>query len=162
MKRVLVFSALSLCLTAGCGGPAPNYAALELVDVRGVVKLDGSPVAGAVVAFEDLANGNESYGLTDSSGRYRLSFNSEKYGIMPGDKKVTVSTARKVLGLNAEEGGGEVGEAPGEGEAAGSKPMETIPDAYRGKDSKLRVKVDGSTKTFNFNLAADGSTTSAE
>lgn len=153
----------ALVLFSGCESQSPNYADLGLVDVSGTVKLDGQPVPDAVVIFEDVSDGTMSYGMTDSSGTYSLMFNSEKSGIMPGEKKVRIGTTIRILGLNTTEGEGESeGEEGEEGESAAAPTGEdAIPEAYR-KDSKLIVTVDSSTSTVNFDLASDGSTTSAE
>lgn len=163
-RRIICLSVLCGSLSVpGCGGPSADYSTLDLVDVEGVIKLDGEPVANAVVGFQDVTTGTESFGLTDASGHYRLMFDSVKSGIIPGEKRVVVSTTRVVPGLNGDEGGGdELGESPEEGEEAGSeRAKELIPEAYR-RDSKLLVTVDESNSTFNFNLAADGSTTGPE
>ena len=52
---------------AGCGGePGP-------VPVRGVVKLDGQPVANAAVVFVAQApGGRDAYGSTDAAGAFKL------------------------------------------------------------------------------------------
>ncbi|QDU35737.1 hypothetical protein Mal4_00190 [Maioricimonas rarisocia] len=154
---------MALLLFCGCESQSPNYAALGLVDISGTVKLDGQPVEGAVVVFEDLNDGTMSYGMTGSSGEYSLMFNSEKSGIMPGEKKVRIGTTIRILGLNTDEGEGESeGEGGEEGESAATPAGEdAIPEAYR-KETPLRVTVEPSTSTVNFDLASDGSTTSPE
>lgn len=154
---------MAITLLCGCGGQSADYASLGLVDVSGTVKLEGEPVANAVVIFDDIDKGIMSYGLTDSSGHYSLMFNSEKSGIMPGEKAVRIGTTIKILGLNTSEGEGESeGEVGEEGQSAQSTSGEdAIPEAYR-KDSPLRVTVDASTSTVNFDLAADGSTAAPE
>ncbi len=157
----LIASGLLSLLLAGCGGaPQADYSSLGLVDVTGTVKLDGEPVNDAVVAFEDLETGGEAYGLTDDSGYFRLKFDSVEYGVIPGKKRISISTARKVLGLNTESEDGESDEEESE-EPDPEAPIEVIPEAYR-VDSALQVTVSSSTSEFNFNLAADGSTTGAE
>ncbi|MEW4489521.1 carboxypeptidase-like regulatory domain-containing protein [Thalassoglobus sp. JC818] len=141
---------------SACSSQSPDYASLGLVDVSGTIKIDGEPVPGAVVAFKDVSNGNESYGLTNSSGYYRLWFNSEKYGVMPGEKQIEFSTTRKILGLNSEEEGG-VGEESEAGPPVENSGVEEFHEAYR-KDSKIVVTVDDDSSTFDFDLASDGST----
>ncbi|MEZ5944267.1 MAG: carboxypeptidase-like regulatory domain-containing protein [Planctomycetaceae bacterium] len=153
MTYVLLFS---LTLALGCGSNRVDYSDLGLVSISGTVKLDGAPVADAVVVFEDLETSTRSYGLTDSSGNYSLQFNSEKSGIIPGEKKVLISTTMKVLGVNSESEGGE--EESEEGEGASEKPTELIPEAYRGDETRLRVYIiEGD--SIDFDLASDGSTT---
>lgn len=146
-----------LSLLSGCGPQQADYSSIELVEVSGVIILDGTPVPDAVVMFEDLKTGLKSYGLTDSSGKYQLQFDSVVNGTMPGEKKVVVSTTMKVLGVNSNSEGGESSE---EGESAEpqEKAVEMIPDAYR-EETKLRVVVEKTSTTFDFDLASDGSTT---
>ncbi|MBC7818331.1 MAG: carboxypeptidase regulatory-like domain-containing protein, partial [Planctomycetaceae bacterium] len=120
MRTTLGFSLAGCCLLwlAGCGvAPSPNYAKVNLLSVSGAVTLDGNPLPEAVVTF-DSEDGQFSYGLTDSGGRFSLRFDSVKSGATPGKKTVRISTTRKILGLNTEEeGGGEEGSS----EVAASK-----------------------------------------
>ena len=138
-----------LVLLAGCdSGLRTDYGQLGLAEVRGSVTLDGTPLAGAVVIFE-ASDRTYSYGRTDSAGRYHLSFNSEKSGVLPGAKTVRIRTA----------GGLDEGEsAPAEGEGnSGPGPQELVPACYNGQ-SKLQVTVAGRWQTFNFDLRSDCST----
>lgn len=162
MPRACQLALLAVMMT-GCGSrPQADYSSLGLVDVSGTIRLDGEPVAGAVVAFRDVESGGEAYGLTDDSGYYRLHFDSVEFGVLPGQKQVSVSTTRRVLGLNSEsEGGDSEDTEDDEGEALQYPVTELIPDAYRG-DSVLRVTVTENTTEFNFDLAGDGSTTTSE
>ncbi|MCP4852960.1 MAG: carboxypeptidase regulatory-like domain-containing protein [Fuerstiella sp.] len=151
---------LSLLLS-GCGGPPQaDYSSLGLVDVTGTVMLDGQPVHDAVITFQDLDTGGEAYGLTDDNGYYRMNFDSVEYGVMPGPKRVAISTTQKVLGLNTESEGGESADE-GAKESETETAIELIPEAYR-VDSMLKVTVSSSTSEFDFDLAADGSTTGAQ
>ncbi len=154
MKVFSTVIALLSVLCVGCSRQQADYSSVDLVDVSGTITLDGEPVENAVVLLEDVNTGLQSPGLTDSSGHYRLKFDSDKYGVIPGEKKVVVSTTMKVLGLNSDEEGGESSD---EGEQQ-AKPVELIPEAYR-SETRLRVTIDDSTKKLDFNLASDGSTT---
>lgn len=149
-----------LVAAVGCStAPQTDYGSLGLVDVTGQVQLDGVAIPDAVVVFEDLDSGLQSYALTDSNGKFRLQFDSVEYGILPGEKRVIVSTSMQIPGLT--DGGMGDGEMEGEseGEAGGQQMrIERIPEAYR-KDSALRVTVTETSSSFNFNLAGDGSTT---
>jgi hypothetical protein len=62
-----------------------------LVPVRGTVRLDGKPLAGAVVMFLPVGmKGTVSVGETDAEGAYKLTYlNSD--GTTAGDYRVTVS-----------------------------------------------------------------------
>lgn len=152
-QRILA-ATLAFCI-AGCGRPQANYDNVELVDVEGTVLLDGAPVSGAVVQFEDAETGLKSFGLTDGDGRYQLKFDSFKSGIIPGEKRVVISTTMKVLGVNSDDEGGETEE---EGDGKPEPKTEQIPEEYRG-DTNLRTKVTSTTTEVNFDLAGDGSTT---
>lgn len=133
----------------GCGPEGADYSKVDLINVQGKVTLDGQPLAGAVVTFE-AADGQFSYGLTDSNGSYSLQFDSEKQGVTPGAKIVRISTTRKIPGLNTSEGS-EGGEASGEGPAATpSANTERVPARYN-KDSELKAEVTRS-QSFDFAL----------
>ncbi len=136
----------SLAALLGCSdGPQANYGQLKLVDAYGTVTLDGKPLPKAVVTF-DAVDGQFSYGLTDSRGRFTLQIDSVKKGVTPGRKTVRISTSRKILGLNSsEESGG------GEG-ASESEPVKELVPAKYYKKSELTADVSASSKTFNFEL----------
>jgi hypothetical protein len=141
---------LSLVCVVGCGDTGADYSKVELISVGGKVTLDGQPLAGAVVTF-DAPDGQFAYGLTDAGGAYALQLDSQKSGCTPGPKTVRISTARKIIGLNAAEGEGaaEVGEA--NPEASKSAVAEKVPPRYNAK-SELKADVSASQKTFDFAL----------
>jgi len=67
----------------GCSG--------RLVKVRGVVKLDGEPVAGAVVVFHnDGQEGRPAVGQTDKNGVFNLGTFRSADGALRGSYKVTI------------------------------------------------------------------------
>lgn len=142
-----------LLLAAGCGGvaPTPNYGKVTLLTVSGSVTLDGQPLPNAVVTF-DAEDGQFSYGLTDSNGRFSLQFDSVKSGVTPGKKTVRISTTRKILGLNTEEEGG-IEEASVEGQSTKqhTSAKELVPTRYN-KKSELSVEVGPEKTTFEFPL----------
>jgi len=159
--RLFVITCVVTATTIGCGmGPSADYSSVELVDVEGIVKLDGQPVPSAVVMVEDLQTGLQSYGLSDDNGHFRLHFDSVEYGVVPGEKRVIISTTMKVPGLNSDEDGPEFEEGEDGETIADAEVEEQIPDAYR-SDSRLRVTVSKSTSHLEFDLSSDGSTTSA-
>ena len=80
---------LFLCVAIGCGRSGP-----ELVDVQGVVTLDGRPLDRATVTFQPPA-GRFSVAETDAEGHYRLKFTNSKFGAIPGTH--TVRIISKVL-----------------------------------------------------------------
>lgn len=76
---------LVAALAAGCGagsGPVP---------VRGVVKLDGQPVAGAAVTFvAQTPGGRDAHGSTNEKGEFRLTTSKPDDGALPGTYKVVI------------------------------------------------------------------------
>lgn len=146
-------------LLGGCSATNEiDYGKVKLVSVSGTITLDGQPLAGAVVSFDDPETGNFSFARTNSSGAYTLQFDSDVDGVTTGRKQVQISTVRSILGLRGEEGE-EVGEASTEGANAESK-KEQVPDCYN-KKTKLTVEVTPDSSTFNFDLKSDCSTTGA-
>jgi hypothetical protein len=163
----LLNPAMLLPLTACClffsGCSATNsidYGKVTLVDVSGTVTMDGEPLVGAVVTFENQETGTMSFARTDSSGRYTLQFDSEKDGVTPGKKLVRFSTTRTILGLKGEEGE-EEGEASSEKSEGSEKRKEQVPECYNGK-SELTVEVTPESSTINFSLKSDCSSTGAD
>lgn len=147
MKSTIRIGCLTLLtlLCVGCESkPRANYASLNLVNATGTITLDGQALAGAVVSFDDPADGTFSYGLTDASGRYRLQIDSDMRGVKPGGKVVRVSTTRKILGLNTKEDGADPG-TPAEPNA------ERVPERFN-KKSKLLVEVTPGKTTYDFDL----------
>ncbi len=161
---------IALLLAIGCSATNEiEYGKVNLVSVSGNVMLDGKPLAAAVITFEDPETGTFSFARTDSSGDYTLQFDSQENGVIPGKKVVEVSTVRNVLGLAGEDGEEEGEQSSEEGDSSseeGDEPAaqpgksEAVPACYN-KDSKLTIEVSSSTRTFNFDLKSDCSTTGA-
>lgn len=151
------FFAMIVASLCGCSTTnSIDYGKVTLAQVSGTVSIDGQPLAGTVITFEDPTNGNFSFARTDSTGKYTLQFDSDVDGVTHGKKIVRLSTTRNILGLRGEESR-EEGEQPSE---SGEKPQqEAIPDCYN-KDSKLTVEVTGSAE-ISFDLKSDCSTTGA-
>jgi hypothetical protein len=64
------------------------------VKVRGIITLDGKPLAGATVTFQPVdKKGNMATGKTDEAGNYVLR-TADADGALPGKYKVTVSVTR--------------------------------------------------------------------
>ncbi|MCY2988433.1 MAG: carboxypeptidase regulatory-like domain-containing protein [Planctomycetota bacterium] len=119
-----------------------DYSQLQLVEVSGQVSLDGQPLAQATIIFE-TEDRDFSIGQTDVSGRYRLSYNSEKSGVTPGRKTVRISTWPGAF----TEAAAPTEETKG---AAGSS-RELVPARYNTR-SELTVVVASNTPTFSFDL----------
>jgi len=132
----------ALAVLAGCStGPKMDYAKAGLVQVGGVVKVGGAPLAEALVIFENPENGTFSYGRTDDSGRYTLMFDSVQPGVTKGRKTVRIKTS------------GAIGEDDPDAKAARGK--EVLPACYN-SDSKLVVEVSGPSNAVNFDLKPAG------
>lgn len=146
---------LIVALIAGCqSAPQSNYDLVDLVLATGTITLDGNPLADAVVSF-DAPDGQFSYGMTDSSGHYILQFDTVKTGVTPGPKTVKVSTARTILGLNADE---DDGESPDEevgdnGAKKIGRPEELVPEKYN-RQSVLKTEVTPDQTEYNFDLTS--------
>jgi hypothetical protein len=154
-----VNNALSLFLPSaflilnGCStAPTAGYDSIELLQVSGDVTLDGQPLPGAVVTFE-AEDGQFSYGLTDDSGSYRLQLDSDMEGVRPGKKIVRISTTRKILGLNADEGSAET--PPDEAAPAGDQQSgERVPAKFN-SESALVAEVTADQTNFDFDLRSN-------
>ena len=147
-----------VCLAAGCDGRAvdTDYSVLGLVAVSGTVWLDGTPLAAAVVTFE-AADRTYSWARTDADGRYVLMFNSEQPGVTPGQKTVRISLFGSLGESEANIEGGQSPDdlAPGQSESPES---EVVPDCY-GSESGIVVEVTADSRTIDFHLDSDCSTT---
>jgi hypothetical protein len=156
----LFFSFVSIfCISAtvsGCGGTSePDYGALGLVDISGVIKLDGNPMPDVEVRFVTVEDRIYSIGRTDGKGFYRLMFDTSKSGIIPG-KKIVQLYQRKPSNSEAGEAniGDEEGADPDLVFASGS-----IPKCY-GPESKVEVEVVKSQTDFDIDFRSDCSTVS--
>jgi hypothetical protein len=135
---------------AGCGtgGRGPDYSGVELVEVTGRVTLDGEPLAGAELLFI-ATDGCWSSGLTDQDGRYRLRYDSNRFGTPPGPKLVRIH-ARPVM-IDA------AGEAQEAERLDDSLPRDPLPARYNSQ-STLSAEISGPTADLNFalsNMAAE-------
>ena len=82
MNRLpLAFSAVVLCLLAGCG----KHDSL----VTGSVLLNAQPLGGGTVTFYPVAGGPAVYGMIQNDGTYELHTGGDK-GLKPGDYRITV------------------------------------------------------------------------
>jgi len=92
-QRVLICG-LSFCLVAlsalGCGGVTP-------VAVKGIVKLDGKPLAGATVTFMATDGAiRPATGYTDQEGAFSLTSLKNDDGAFPGEYRVLVTKMQAI------------------------------------------------------------------
>jgi hypothetical protein len=78
-----------LILFVGCAQQNPY----DTTSVEGTVTLDGVPTAGVSVTFSPIGNGNSAGGLTNSSGKYKLTTGGAPVGsgAIPDEYHVTFS-----------------------------------------------------------------------
>ncbi|MGL4464794.1 MAG: carboxypeptidase-like regulatory domain-containing protein [Planctomycetia bacterium] len=86
-NRLSVFWMMGLVLAVGCsGGPAmPKTAA-----VKGVVKMDGKPVANAAIVYYPESGGRAASGKTDAAGAFTLTTFKPNDGALLGPHVVAV------------------------------------------------------------------------
>ena len=131
MLSVLLLFGFLITSMLGCGTSGP-----EIATVEGTVTLDSKPLPEASVVFINQ-NGRPAAAWTDESGKYRLMFDENRSGAIPGDNLVRISTFRF----------GVVGK-PGK--------KETIAMEYNVR-SKLSFKVEPNKKNVaNFDLKSGG------
>lgn len=129
-----------LALTLGCSGRRIDYRPVGLIEVTGVVTLDGRPLPHATVIFE-ADDRTHSRATTEASGKYRLRYNSEQLGVTRGWKTVRISTCADRLSDVAD---------PDAKSPSGASP-ELLPARYNVR-SVLKVVVESNTPTFDFAL----------
>lgn len=136
----------------GCSTrPRADYSQLGLVQISGTITLDGQPVAGAAI-FLSAPDESYSYGVTNAQGRYTMMLNSEKSGVIPGEKRVEISTARHPLGEAAETGAASEEVDPDGQPSLDSQ--ERIPACYNAL-STLRVTITRHDSRLDFHLTSD-------
>lgn len=86
---VRIAAAIFAAACAGCGSESDLP---ETAPVRGVVTLDGQPVAMARIYFSPQDGGQTSEGLTDPAGRYELRYKRDVMGAKLGKHKVVITT----------------------------------------------------------------------
>ncbi len=139
MKYFLsLLSLLAISVLLGCGSK-DGYAELGLVEVSGTITLDGKPLPQAKVIFES-EDKRTATGTTDSAGHYKLMYDSQTPGALPGPKIVRITTADVDV-----EGGGAA-----EGAAAAK---ESLPPRYNAK-SEIKADVSAAKKNHDFTLTS--------
>ena len=86
-RRGLILVNLFSLVLLGCGDAAPDKP--ELGSVKGIVTLDGQPLAGVSVYFKP-AVGRQSIATTDDKGQYEAMYMIDEAGVKVGECSVTV------------------------------------------------------------------------
>jgi hypothetical protein len=148
---IVAGAALILVSTFGCNyGPSEvDYSQLGLVEISGIVTLDGEPLEGAGIFFHDRPNRRYSYGVTDSEGRYQLMLDTRQSGVMPGEKEVEITSAKNP----AADPSADIGEGLDDEGSAGPG-NEVVPAKYN-TNTTLKYNVTVSDDSVNFDLKSD-------
>lgn len=163
LHPILVSTTLAtICgLAVGCSqAPQPDYSQLGLVEISGTVTLDDVPLGQATVLLINEDDQTHSYGVTDHSGRYTLMLNSRKSGVIPGPKRVEISTARIPPG---DASGAQQEQAAQERDpdaAPRLRDLEKVPACYN-SHSKLHVDIASADSGLDFDLHGDCTTRTA-
>jgi hypothetical protein len=159
LKLTLRFLLLALpfcCL--GCSGSGDN---VSLGEVSGIVTMDGSPLADAIVVFAP-DEGNPSSGRTDASGKYELTYRENVKGAIVGSHKVSITTKQPAKTSDDSEPGIE-GALPIDGTHGpdsdktqvklppGTFKKESIPEKYN-TNTTLTAEVKAGENTIDFKL----------
>ncbi|MDR1483829.1 MAG: Ig-like domain-containing protein [Planctomycetaceae bacterium] len=148
MRQILI-AFLGMIFLVGCGTANPYNA----VYVEGIVVCDGTPAANVHVTFVSTNNdGNSASGMTDDSGKYKLTTGGAPYGTgaLPALYNVTLSKF-EVEGANLSEE--EYKEQIGNRQP---KVIHLIPEKYSDPETSgiEQVKVEkGKKNIFNFNIS---------
>jgi hypothetical protein len=136
--HALLTAAVTLLSAVGCG---PKDARLA---IKGVVTLDGEPVASGVVSFFPMtpSAGTTVAGAAVSQGRYELQVSK---GLPPGDYRVEIRIPRPT---------GRTAVDPATGEST-PEVREAAPARYN-EESELRVTVAPGTGDLDFLLESSG------
>lgn len=124
----LVLGTLACAIQCGCNNA-------KYGEVTGQVTLDGKPLPGVAVRFED-ERGSSTIARTDESGKYVLQYTVHQMGAPVGKHKVTIFTPAP--------------ESEGTGERA---KVEVVPAKYH-RDSTMTEEVKPGKQTIDFTLTS--------
>lgn len=129
LTSIPLLLAITVMTAIGCGGSTPDVGL-----VTGTVTLDGQPLENAEVVFAP-ATGRPSTGLTDSGGRYELTYIRDVKGAVPGTHAVRITTRPESRPDDYQ----------------GPAFRETISAKYN-TDTVLKAEVEAGANTYNFDL----------
>ena len=128
---------------SGCGGPSDQP---DLGQVTGIVTLDGKPLSGIAVVFQP-DNGRPARGMTDTEGKYELTYIRTTKGAKVGPNRVEIAPSEDGEAEESEASDEESKSSPKQ--SASGKPK--IPARYNVK-SELKADVKLGNNTFDFKL----------
>lgn len=124
--EIVLLVAVALATSTGCSRSKQP----PLGTVEGFVTLDGKPLMGAAVLFTPDGRGRTSIGVTDTDGRYSLTYLRDIKGADLGRHKVRITTA-------TDDNGGK----------------ERLPKRYHAK-SQLTAAVEPGSNQYDFTLTS--------
>ena len=144
LRSGMLGAALAVVL-AGCGKPPPP----QIVEVEGVVRLEGKPLKNVAVRFVPVADDATEYvasGVTDEAGRFRLTCKGQT-GACAGQNRVLVMEADIPRRLQDEKAQAELAKYF---QSLGGRP---IPPKYANLvESPLTADVKADQKVYTFEL----------
>ena len=150
-SSLLILAAMLMSFhLAGCGGGGGGTP--DLGTVTGIVTMDDKPLTDANVVFKP-ANGSPSYGSTDATGRYELSYSTTAKGATLGGHSVEITTFQSDVEDSEEDEIDEDEDEEGEDPAIAA--MEKVPARYN-INSELTAEVNAGSNEFNFALTSGG------
>jgi hypothetical protein len=162
MNRLLSTTCVLLLVsTLGCG-QATDPDSPRTYPISGIVTQGGNVVEGAEVTFQPTAGSHSAVGITDASGKYRLTTFRAGDGAVAGDYRITITkydrpvVSPKSDGRIADTGDDEDDQPAGRTFGDGD-PRNLLPETYaRAETSGLSATVDRSgQRTFDFELGPD-------
>lgn len=155
---VAILVLLTPCIV-GCGGGSTGRP--DLVPVQGTVNFKGAPVEGATVTFTSDKSPIPASGVTDASGKFKLTSYDTSDGAIAGDHTVTIMKVAAAAATPAltqenmkEKMANDIG-MMSKGKTSEIKPELVLPAKYA--DAKTsgekRTVVKGEANDFKFDLA---------
>jgi hypothetical protein len=138
--RAMGILAILLTAASGCSKPLDKWEQRRPATFpgSGIVTHDGTPIEGAVVAFDSVEHNLTAVGRTDAEGRFVLKTFTENDGIVAGEHRVRI-TKVEVTGYSPE--GYPLGE------------VNRLPQRYADSSGGLRATVDPENdNVFRFEL----------
>ncbi|EAQ79195.1 hypothetical protein [Blastopirellula marina] len=126
----------AVCALGGCAdnGPAIGY-------VAGEITLDGEPLENAMVLYSPITPGRPSMAVTNSDGKYALTFSGTRKGATVGDHTVSITTAQDA---NYDDFGNVTNAAV----------KERVPKNYN-TDTQQRVSVTAGDNQIDFHISSE-------